>query len=198
VIDIKACSSIDGLFLQTRQLIVRLIDEPRLNIQYLVQRLIRLASEYHGLKIDYRQVANSIGLVEIPDVVYTKKENQNPTVPSLRFENGIGEYSGCHFVELERDSNNLLQVTRNMLGYPKHNQYTTVSKLNAVETKSCLLLFLPEPLSWQFEYQTSDSQWYLHGTRIALHHSFNKDLLSTVRSDMQSLMEGLPFEYTSV
>ena len=195
-IDITDCSSISELLVQTRLLTVKLIGEPGLNVQYLVERFIKLVSEFHKLKIDHRKIANSIGLVGISDVIYKCNKNPQSNTVSLRFENGVGQNAGHHFVELERDSTNLLRITRNMIGYGNHKQYTVVSKLDVVETDSHLLLFLPEPISWQFEYETSDTQHWNHGTRIALHHSFNKDLLSEIRIDVQTLMKGLSFEYS--
>lgn len=196
VISIEQCSSIDAILLMTRKVTAQLLDEQDLNIQYLIQQFIRFCSEFHGLKLDARAVADSIGLVEIFDVVYSRNENKRPGSLSLRFENGIGEYAGFHFIELERVSENGLQITRNMIGYGMNKQHVVVPKLDVVETDSSFLFLLPEPLSWQFEVQSSDYNWHwLQGTRIALHNSFSVDLRATVKTDLQSLTDGFPFEY---
>ena len=84
-----------------------------------------------------------------------------------------------------------------MPGYGHHRQSALVSRLDVVATDASLLLFLPEGLTWQFDIQTSDDRWYwLHGTRMALHHAFSPAVRQTIRSDLQRLMEGIAFSYT--
>jgi hypothetical protein len=199
IVDLDKCRTAEALLSQTRSLTVRLVDEPNVHIQYLVERLIRYASSFHKLEINAQDMANSIGFVRIDDTVYKPKRDGESNRILMRFENGVGKYAGHHFVELNRVSIDQVQITRNMIGYPKNTQQAEISRLEVVETDSHLLLLLPEPISWQFSYQATgvDSQWHwLHGTRIALRHSLSPQALSTVLSDFQLLMESLPFEYS--
>lgn len=199
VINLNECRSPDALLSQTRSLVVRLIEEPNIHIQYLCEQLIRFISSFHKLAIAPREIVQSIGFVKIDDTIYSPHRDGESNRVVLRFENGVGKYAGLHFVELERVAPDRIQITRNMIGYGDHKQRTEVSRLDVVETNSHLLLFLPESTLWQFDYNVSgvDGQWHwLHGTRIALRNSFDRRSLSAVLTDLQLLMEGLPFEYS--
>lgn len=199
VINLNECRSADAILLQTRSLVVRLIEEPNIHIQYLCEQLIRFISSFHKLAIAPREVAKSIGFVKIYDTIYSPRKNGESNRIVLRFENGVGKYAGYHFIELDRVAPDRIQITRNMIGYGDHKQRSEVSRLDVIETKSHLLFFLPESTLWQFDYNVSgvDGEWHwLHGTRIALSNSFDRQALSSVLTDMQLLMEGLPFEYS--
>lgn len=199
VINLNECQSADALLSQTRSLVVKLIEEPNIHIQYLCEQLIRFISSFHKLAITPREIAKSIGFVKIDDTIYSPRRDDKSNRVVLRFENGVGKYARHHFVELDRVAPDRIQITRNMIGYGDHKQRTEVSRLDVVETNSHLLLFLPESTLWQFDYNVSgvDGQWHwLHGTRIALRNSFSRRSLSAVLTDLQLLMEGLPFEYS--
>lgn len=199
VINLNECQSVDALLLQTRLLVVRLIEEPNIHIQYLCEQLVRFTSSFHKLAIAQREMAKSIGFIKVDDTIYSPHRDGDSNRIVLRFENGVGKYAGHHFVELDRIAPDRIQITRNMIGCGEHKQRAEVSILDVVETNSHLLLFLPESTSWQFDYNISgvDSQWHwLHGTRIALRNSFGSQSLSAVLTDLQLLMEGLSFEYS--
>jgi hypothetical protein len=198
LIDLNECSSLRDVIQQTRRITVKLIDEPEVDVQYLNERFIRLATKFHNNPVDWRSVAKSIGLIRISDVVYRRNENQLSTNTSLRFENGIGQYAGRHFVQLERvathengQSAPAFRITRNMTGMGDGGceQHTIVSQLDVIETDKHLLLFLPESTSWQYGCQGFESQWYwYYGTRIALKHQFSNDRLEAIQTDIRFLM----------
>lgn len=202
LIDLAECASLNDVIQQTRRLTVQLIDEPEVDVQYLNERFIRLVAEFHKKPVDWKSIAKSIGLIRISDVVYRRNEGQLSTSTSLRFENGIGKYAGCHFVQLERAAtheNELsaapLRVTRNMtgMGDGKWEQFAVVSQLEVIETNKHLLLFLPESTSWQYGREGFETYWYWHyGTRIALQHQFSEHVLREIQSDIRSLLQGLP------
>lgn len=206
LIDLHECSSLDAVIQQTRLFTIKLIDEPGLDVQYLVGRFIHLAADFHKWSIDTKAIANAIGLVHISDVVWRRCESQLSKSTALRFENGKGAYAGSQFLQLERvpiHENELLEiplrVTRNMtgMGDRKCEQHAIVSQLGIVETEKHLLLFLPESTSWQYGCQTSETMWHwYHGTRFALQHSFDEPMLSTIQADFRNLMQGLRLQYT--
>lgn len=207
-IDIQQCCSLDHILIATRDLTIRLMNErPSVSVYppYLVKRFIRLVSKFHGIKVDLEKVAHSIGLAYMEAKNYTRKKDQNTVLQSLRFDDDPDKYSQTRhvgfekFVELERLDEHKLRVTHNCANSDNHKQHATVSRFDVSEIDSGLLLFLPESLTWQFEYPSPTkniNQDLTYGTRIVLFHSFNEDLQATIRSDMQSLMEGLPFEYS--
>lgn len=196
VVDLDRCSSVSLLNAQARELVIRLLDEKGVDTHYLVQRLARLAKLHHKLEIDPVLVADSMGIVRIDDAVYRKSEQKAPNSVALRFENGLGQYAGHHFTEFMRHDSMTLQVTRNMIGYSGNTQCTRVSSLDVVETDFHLAFFLPEGTNWKFEYATSSKSYWLYANCLVIQHSFGRDMLSQIETDLRAITNGLLFTYT--
>ncbi len=202
-IALEECSSLSALIQQARFLTIRLIDEHDVFIQYLVERLVRLAAQFHKMEIDSKDFGRSVGLINIKDVVYKIIDDLLPNHISLHFANGQGEYAGFHFLTLTRNWTNLhtpFFITRNMIGYHGYKQHAIVSELEVVETDTHLIFFLPPKTSWEFEYQFTDikdsQRDYYQGNHFALSHSFDDTQLASIQTDLRSLMQGLPFKYS--
>lgn len=200
-VDPDTCRGADALVNTAREVALRLIQQDSLDVGYLAKRFMRLADLALQRGFDIDRLYENHEMTILHDITLKKNELSDSEPYLLRFENGKGPYAGVHYLELQRTLDRLggepvglLKISRNMVGYSKHDQHTFVAAADLVCSPTLLVFSLPPESSWQFSYACSDTKnRHLNATRIALRHEFSVAQLDEIKQRLSRIFTGLEF-----
>lgn len=195
-IALSDCASDSGLAAQVRLATLKLLDE-NMHLTYAAQRIIQLArprrGRYEYAKAFYRNL----------QLLVIHQARRNEQAP-LRFENGVGEYAGVHFVELERPTDPrtgtpgpAVRVTRSVPGYHRFPTWANVTAVALIRTGKHLVLCFDPDASWhpypgvKYDKVSDPSE-----SRFALRHIMSEAELEQAVTDARAMFAGLGFSYS--
>jgi hypothetical protein len=202
-IPLSRCSTLEQIFESAREVELRLLREPDLNLRYCVTRFLKLIGAAR-VRMDADKFYNLHGILVIHDVAGLAECEQLSGEKQLRFENGKGEYAGYHFIALRRSLNadgtlfdGPVRINRSMQGHHPHQQDAEITALELTATARHLVFSIPLNTSWQSACKARSDFWHgLTTTRMAVRHNWSEEELLRVVDEIRTMFAGLQFTFT--
>jgi hypothetical protein len=196
-IALSDCATDEGLLDQVRCATIRMLDE-NINHTYLAQRIIRTVHPNRA-KAEKLFVGHTTSF--ICDAVRRAGE-------PLRFENGLGQYAGCHYIELARTvlpstfglgGGPSVLVTRSADGRGNFPKTAQVNTIKVTVTPTHLVLTFGGKTLWRSsvkEHDWTGDERYV--SQLALRHKMHADDVARAADDIRHMFEGLSFSYQAL
>lgn len=201
-IPLSRCSTLEEIFDCAREVELRLLREPDLNLRYCVTRFLKLIGAAR-VRMDADKFYNLHGILVIHDVAGLADCEQLSGEKQLRFENGKGEYAGYHFIAVRRATNadgttfdGPVGINRSMQGRHPHQQGADITALELTATTGHLVFSIPPNTAWRSACKNLSDTWHGHTTtRMAVRHNWSEEELLRIVDEIRTMFAGLRFTF---